>query len=87
MTGDRSSASGPTLLLHNANIMTFDETQPRATTIVLAGERIVAVGDDGLKDAATIALAGRRDWQQDTFLMHITIDEISAPAGKGAVRD
>jgi FAD/FMN-containing dehydrogenase len=34
----------------------------------------------GLKDAATLALAGRRDWQQDTFLMHITIDEISAPA-------
>lgn len=28
----------------------------------------------GLRDAAKIAFAGRRDWQNDVFLMHVTID-------------
>jgi FAD/FMN-containing dehydrogenase len=34
----------------------------------------------GLKDAAKIALAGRRDWQAEVYLMHVTIDEFSGPA-------
>lgn len=45
--------------------------------------RVVKTGPSllgGLKDAAQIALAGRRDWRQDVFLAHVTIDEFSAAA-------
>lgn len=34
----------------------------------------------GVRDAAKIALSGRRAWQDDVFLMHVTIDEFSAAA-------
>jgi FAD/FMN-containing dehydrogenase len=34
----------------------------------------------GLVDAARIALAGRRDWNSEVFLMHVTLDEFSAAA-------
>jgi FAD/FMN-containing dehydrogenase len=34
----------------------------------------------GIRDAVKIAFAGRRDWQQDVFLMHVTMDDDSAAA-------
>ncbi len=35
----------PTLLLRNAQILTFDPEQPRASAVAVAGDRILAVGD------------------------------------------
>lgn len=55
----------PTLLLHNAKITTMDPAQPEASVLVIAGDRILAVGDDLLlaqTDAACprIDVGGRR---------------------------
>lgn len=36
----------PTLLLRNARILTFDPEQPRASAVAVAGDRILAVGDE-----------------------------------------
>ncbi len=40
----------------------------------------------GVWDAAKIALAGRRDWKGSVFLMHVTIDEMSAAAAEEKLR-
>lgn len=45
--------------------------------------RVVKTGRSlfaGLRDAAMIALAGRRDWKADVYLVHVTLDEFSAAA-------
>lgn len=37
--------SGHDLILHNANVLTFDPAQPRARAVAIRGDRIAAVGD------------------------------------------
>ena len=47
-------AHRPDLVLHNANVITLDERQPRAELVAVHGERIVSVGsDDDLGDLAS----------------------------------
>lgn len=41
-----TSPQGPTLILHNANVITMDEAQPKAQAIAIAGNKIMAVGSD-----------------------------------------
>lgn len=48
--------TGPSLILHNANVITVDDAQPRARAVAIAGERLLAVGDD----AEVLALATAR---------------------------
>ncbi|MBW8687865.1 amidohydrolase [Chitinophaga rhizophila] len=36
----------PTLIIHNANIITLDDTKPQAQAIAIADNRIIAVGND-----------------------------------------
>lgn len=38
------------LVLVNGNVLTFDDGQPRATAVAIQGRRILAVGDDSLRD-------------------------------------
>ncbi len=40
----------------------------------------------GVRDAAKIAYSGRRAWQEDVFLMHVTTDEYSAAAADEKAR-
>ncbi|MCC5841249.1 MAG: amidohydrolase [Opitutales bacterium] len=54
-----------TLLIHNAKITTMDPARPEATALLIAGDRIVAVGDDALlaqadADCTRIDAGGRR---------------------------
>jgi predicted amidohydrolase YtcJ len=37
----------PTLIIHNANIVTLDDARPQAQAIAIANDRIIAVGNDG----------------------------------------
>jgi predicted amidohydrolase YtcJ len=46
----------PTLLIRNAKIRTFDESQPIAQSLAILGERIVAVGSD--KNLSRLVLSG-----------------------------
>ncbi len=47
-------AAGPTLIFHNANIITMDETLPTAQAVAIEGNRITAVG----QDADILGMAG-----------------------------
>lgn len=56
--------NAPTLILYNGRLSTMDHRQPHASAIAIAGDRILAVGDDSLRhlaDAATqvVDLGGR----------------------------
>ena len=48
-------SSSPTLILRNANVLTFDPARPRASAVALAGDRILAVGGE---EVAALATAG-----------------------------
>ncbi|CAO3360941.1 amidohydrolase [Azospirillum melinis] len=48
-------SSSPTLILRNANILTFDPARPRASAVALAGDRILAVGGEEVAALATAA--------------------------------
>jgi predicted amidohydrolase YtcJ len=48
----------PDLLIVNANVLTMDPARPRASTVAVAGGRIVGVGDDTSQLAGG---AGARD--------------------------
>jgi predicted amidohydrolase YtcJ len=58
------STSAPTLIIHNANVVTLDPQRPRAAALAVRGERIVAVGDDATvlrsagPDTITVDLRG-----------------------------
>ena len=54
----------PNLIFYNGNIHTMDRLHPRASALVVTGDRITAVGDDSLRTLAgpatqTIDLGGR----------------------------
>ena len=44
--------NSPTLIFFNGRIHTMDRQRPYATALALAGDRIAAVGDDGLRTLA-----------------------------------
>ncbi len=59
---DYALAMRPDLILDNATVITIDETRPRAGSIAVLGERIVAVGEIGEfrgTEAITVDLGGR----------------------------
>lgn len=40
------SPKGPTLILHNANVITMDDSQPKAEAVAITDDRIIAVGSN-----------------------------------------
>ena len=42
----RSDAAAASVILHNGNLITVDEREPRAQAIAIARDRILAVGSD-----------------------------------------
>ena len=44
--------NAPTLILYNGRLHTMDRLQPLASALAIAGDRIVAVGDDSLRKLA-----------------------------------
>ena len=64
-SGDLAAMGAADLVLINANVITVDESLPRARAVAVAGERIIYVGDNepalalAKKDARIIDLQGR----------------------------
>jgi predicted amidohydrolase YtcJ len=59
-------------LLYNANIYTFDESQPKASAILIAGGRIVAVGEKDVLESMAHGRVEKQDMQGRTILPGLT---------------
>jgi predicted amidohydrolase YtcJ len=59
-------------LLYNANIHTFDSTNPHASAILIAGGRIIAVGEKPQLESLTHGKVEKQDMQGKTILPGLT---------------
>ena len=59
-------------LLYNANIYTLDELQPKASAILIAGGRIIAVGDKDKLESIAHGKVEKQDMQGKTILPGLT---------------
>jgi predicted amidohydrolase YtcJ len=59
-------------LLHNANIYTFDESQPRVSAMLIAGGRVIAVGDRDKLESLGNGKVENQDMQGRTILPGLT---------------
>jgi hypothetical protein len=59
-------------LLYNANIHTLDSTAPRAAAILIAGERIIAVGEKEKLESLAHGKVEKRDMKGATILPGLT---------------
>lgn len=59
-------------LLYNANIRTFDSANPRAEAILIAGGRIIAVGDKSKLESLSHGKVDKQDMQGKTILPGLT---------------
>ena len=50
-------------LFYNANIYTLDEKQPKASAVLIAGARIIAVGDKDQLESLTHGRLEKQDMQ------------------------
>lgn len=59
-------------LFYNANIYTLDEKQPKASAVLIAGARIIAVGDKDQLESLTHGRLEKQDMQGRTILPGLT---------------
>jgi predicted amidohydrolase YtcJ len=59
-------------LLYNANIYTFDESQPKASAMLIAGGRIIAVGEKDVLESLAHGKLEKQDMQGKTILPGLT---------------
>jgi len=59
-------------LLFNANIYTLDESQPKASAVLIDGGRILAVGEKGLLESLAHGRVEKQDMQGKTILPGLT---------------
>jgi predicted amidohydrolase YtcJ len=59
-------------LLYNANIYTLDDTQPKASAMLIAGARIIAVGDKDKLESVAHGKVEKQDMQGRTILPGLT---------------
>lgn len=59
-------------LLYNANIHTFDPSNPRASAILIAGGRIIAVGDKSMLESLAHGKIEKQDMKGATILPGLT---------------
>jgi predicted amidohydrolase YtcJ len=59
-------------LLYNANIHTLDDTQPKASAMLIAGGRIIAVGDKDKLESLAHGKVEKQDMQGRTILPGLT---------------
>jgi predicted amidohydrolase YtcJ len=59
-------------LLHNANIYTLDENQPKASAMLIAGGRIIAVGEKDIIESLAHGKVEKQDMKGKTILPGLT---------------
>ena len=59
-------------LLYNANIYTLNESQPKASAILIAGGRILAVGEKDALESLAHGKVEKQDMQGKTILPGMT---------------
>ncbi|MDP1546875.1 MAG: hypothetical protein Q8L87_12720, partial [Anaerolineales bacterium] len=59
-------------LLYNANIHTLDATNPRANAILIAGGRIIAVGEKSQLESLAHGKVEKQDMKGKTILPGLT---------------
>ena len=59
-------------LLYNANIYTLNESQPKASAILIAAGRIIAVGEKDKLEGLAHGIVEKQDMQGRTILPGLT---------------